>query len=351
MPKVKNRVYNALPPYLGGKRRLNPWIFGKLAQVIPVEKWQDCIFADAFLGGGAVSVYAKLQGFKTILANDLSQRSQLIIHGLLANQRVKLSKTDTFLFTASLPTEQLPGRIEKTLCPTVFSTRHAQAIDRGLYQAEQTADPAKRALLYLLLWHAVVSFVCFGTSIGSSNRPYAEVLKGDRDWETLNPKRFTDGSLERLLRPTGLILEEKRRVLNTGIVGGSPVKGFQLDASEFVSAIEADILYLDPPYPQTANYERSNQILDLILRGANIEQTISPFSRDTQPLETLLKNAQHIPTWVLSYGSKTLTLEELIGLVSAHAGKRSVQGYAKQYQHMTHVSKTQTNYEYLVIAY
>ena len=52
-------LFNGLPPYPGGKRRLTPWIFAKLSQHVTSEEWSQLTFLDAFLGGGVVSLYAR----------------------------------------------------------------------------------------------------------------------------------------------------------------------------------------------------------------------------------------------------------------------------------------------------
>ena len=58
------KMFDALLPYFGGKRKLCPVIFGLISKHIPREQWQGKVFIDAFLGSGAVSLYAKAQGFK-----------------------------------------------------------------------------------------------------------------------------------------------------------------------------------------------------------------------------------------------------------------------------------------------
>ena len=47
--------YGALPPYLGGKRRLAPLIFALLAETRPRASWPGLAFLDPCCGGGAVA--------------------------------------------------------------------------------------------------------------------------------------------------------------------------------------------------------------------------------------------------------------------------------------------------------
>ena len=45
-------LFDALPAYLGGKRRLVPKIFGALATVVPPEAWPGQIFLPCSLVPG-----------------------------------------------------------------------------------------------------------------------------------------------------------------------------------------------------------------------------------------------------------------------------------------------------------
>lgn len=341
----------ALPSYFGGKRRHLSWIFNHLAQAIPREEWRKLVFLDAFMGGGSVSMAAKALGFRQVLSNDCSLRSQLIAEALLCNTRVTIESADLLWLNRELPKTEAPGLMETEYCPSVLSRRQARQVDRWLYWARQVRDNTKRALLLILIWHTVVDFVCFPTSFGASNRPYAEAEDGLRSWDSLNPKRYVDGCIPRLLQPSIETLRKKHLVINRGIFGGAPVQYARLDALAFLQGNSGDLLFADPPYAGTLRYETSYAVLDHLLSGEKQTMPSSPFSADTEALHTLLDAAQHIPTWVLTYGNKTIDLDGLTALVRQHAGdSRLVQGFAKQYKHLAHVSKNDNNQELLVIA-
>ncbi len=349
---MSNRM-QSLPPYYGGKRRLLRWIFGTLAKELPVEQWVTLTFTDLFLGGGSISLYAKAQGFKGVIANDLSERSAFIAKGLLTNTHIRLSELDLLKIQQLLPEDEA-GFVVQTFNPSVFSKRHADVLDRVLFHAKQTPCVTKNALFKLLAWHLVSEFVCFSTSIGTSNRPYAEALDRIRDWQELNPKRFADGSFPRLLKPTGTVIRAKCRALNRGVMGGSPVTAFQKDAFHFLQdKTDGDILFMDPPYPQTAGYESTNKVLDAVLTG-HLEMsgggTVSPFSNGTEALEHLFDLAKDYAVWVLSYGNKVVDLASLKEVVMRHAPNRKIIAVAQKYRHLAHVSKDTTNEELLIIA-
>jgi hypothetical protein len=254
MTRKRDRFYQALPPYFGGKRRLNPWIFGHLNTILPKSEWKNRVFLDAFTGGGAVSLFAKRHGFGQIYANDWSARSQLVMDGLLRNQQTILSREDLLLVTQHL--SDASGIIETELAGSVFSHRHAQALDQLMSWANGFKSPTKRSLAKLVIWHMISQYVCMPTSVGTSNRPYADVLDGRRNWQTLNPKRFIDGSFPRLLQPSFQGLETKRQAINAGVFCGTPVMGSQLDAVEFITHIRAIFSISIPHMPKRSNMKR-----------------------------------------------------------------------------------------------
>lgn len=340
--------FNALPPYLGGKRRLIPWLFKHLAKVIPASEWSSLTFMDGFLGGGAVSLFAKAQGFQTVLANDWSARSQIIGKALLQNQSTQLSKEEVLQLTHPSKTHW----IAEIYAPEVFSKRHAQALGGALEWIEQIHEPTKEALYQLLLWHLMLDFVCFPTSLGSSNRPYAQAMDGLKDWDRLPPKRFTDGSLKTLLRPAWHRLEALRKRVNQGVFSGTPVQLFQQDTAEFITQVQGDIAYFDPPYAGTVSYEKSNALLDQILfnQPVKLGSSVSTFSKDVGALDDLLEQAKHIPIWMISYGNRTVTLADLVKRIQRHQPHRKIIVESRAYKHLSHVSKNADNQEFLVIA-
>jgi 16S rRNA G966 N2-methylase RsmD len=299
--------FNGLPPYPGGKRRLVPWIFAKLTEHVPADEWANLAFLDAFLGGGAVSLYAKAQGFKEIKANDWSDRSQVVGHALLCNENITLGEADWRLIAGC----ESSGEIQTDFSPHTFSSRHADMLDRIQVAASQAEDKTQKALYQLLLWHLAGDFVCFGSSIGTSNRPYAEALDSLRAWDSLPAKRFLDKSIRRLLQPAWHLVKKRSLAINQSVIGGSPVSLFQQDALEFARQNRGDIIYFDPPYAQTSRYESAFKTIDQLLTGSLQADPPSSFSKSVDPLDALFESARHIPVWMLSYGDKTVSLDEL----------------------------------------
>src|SRR5437867_13416924 len=131
------KMWSALYPYLGGKRRLCPLIFREIDRVVPRRFWSGLTFLDAFLGGGSVSLGAKAQGFK-VVATDIAERSIVVGQALIENTRVRLTKEDVLRLLA--PRMGNPGRVERVLTPSVFTANVGRFLDAAFETAEQTGD-------------------------------------------------------------------------------------------------------------------------------------------------------------------------------------------------------------------
>ena len=140
-------IWTALPPYLGGKRRLCPIIFRELDKVLPRRRWPGMTFVDAFLGGGSVALYAKAQGFN-VVATDIAERSIIVGEALIENSRVRLTREDVLKMAAR--GDGSPGRIERDYSPKVFTRQQARFLDGALHAASIASHPAKAALYRLL---------------------------------------------------------------------------------------------------------------------------------------------------------------------------------------------------------
>ena len=143
----KLSMWSALPPYLGGKRRLCPTIFREVDRILPRRHWPDLTFLDGFLGGGSVSLYAKAQGFR-VVATDIAERGIVVGEALVANSRVRLTREDV-LRLAKDDGGGLGGW-RREYCPSTFTHDQARFLDRALRTAGETEDPAKAALIRLL---------------------------------------------------------------------------------------------------------------------------------------------------------------------------------------------------------
>jgi adenine-specific DNA methylase len=338
----KLAMWRALPPYLGGKRRLCPLIFREVDRVLPRRLWAGLTLLDGFMGAGSVSLYAKAQGFR-VIGCDIAMRSTVVGRALVENSRVTLTREDVLRLCA--PSDAPPGRIEQNYVPRVFSRSQARFLDRALSTADETRDVAKAALFRLLAIRvALLAHPMSTIQAGNMGR----VDEGRFDAITESCLRsYVDGL--RLTRPDRLWQLAQR--INAGVFEGHG-RVLQTDVLRVLPDIGAHIAYFDPPYPGTTSYEREYKILDEILEGTS--HPVSPFSRKDGGglLDQLFERAQHIPIWVLSLGNATTTLEELEARMRGYG--REVRSTSVPYAHKASVASEESkreNREYILVGW
>jgi hypothetical protein len=330
----------ALPPYLGGKRRLCSIIFRELDRVLPREHWHRLNFLDGFLGGGSVSLYAKAQGL-SVTSTDIAARSITIGDALIANNHVKLTRGDLTRVIATPLEETTPKAMP--LVPAVFTENVGAILDKLLHVAAHTHIQAKAALLRLLAVRlALLAHPMSQVRAGTAHRATTG------EWESITPsclKHYVDA----LRLDTLDELWHLARKTNAGVVAGRG-RVIQGDVLEALPEIQADIAYLDPPYPNVMSYEREYKVIDQLLEGTT--RPTSPFTaRDGASMsDTLLDRAQHIPIWILSFGNAVASLEELEAKMIRRG--RQTKAIAIRYQHLPAIAtdeKKESNREYLLL--
>ena len=331
---------HALPPYLGGKRKLCPLIFREIDRVLPRERWAGRKFLDAFLGGGSVSLYAKSQGFH-VTACDIALRSIVVGDALIANSRTRLSRED-IVAALALPDGELTLRA-MPLVPAVFTKNVGRVLDRLLTAADRSLDRAKAALLRLLAIRvAMLAHPMSQVRAGTAHRATTG------EWESITPSCLSH-YVDALRLDTPQKLWALAQKTNAGVFPGHG-EVHQGSVLEALPSVRADIAYFDPPYSGVMSYEKEYRIIDRLLEGTTRET--SPFTaRDgAAMIDTLLERAGHIPIWVLSFGNATVSLEDL-EMKMTRLGRRT-KAIAIRYQHLPAVATTekkQVNREYLLI--
>jgi adenine-specific DNA methylase len=335
-------MWSALPPYLGGKRRLCPVIFREIDRILPRKRWLECTFLDGFLGGGSVSLYAKAQGFR-VMATDIAERSTLVGKALISNSRIRLSWEDILRLAA--PHNGPAGRVEARFVPAVFTRDQARFIDRVLAIASQTRDQTKAALFKLLAIR--VAFLA---------HPMSQVRSGTiHRIETGEYENITESCLYhyidglRLMRPKKLW--EIAQQINAGVFEGEG-EILKVDVVQELPRIKAGVAYFDPPYPGVMSYERQYKVIDEILEGQ--ARSTSPFTAKNGACEIdlLLERAEHIPIWLLSLGNAVVGIEDLEAKMTRLG--RTTRSIEIKYQHLPAVAtdeKKKKNREFLVMGW
>ena len=334
-------MFNALPAYQGGKRRLAPLIFALLGGRVPPSSWRRLVFADPFLGGGGVSLAAKANGFR-VVCNDVALRSAVVGRALIANGSRRLGQADVLALLRD-PCVAYQQMAQERFVPDVLSRAHARVLDRALYWARSDDFPEplrSLALVLIIKWLLRVQPMSMlrGTDAKAA-------FSGDLD--RVSPRRV--GHYVRsfsLLRPSAWwrLAED----VNRGVFPGQGA-AHQQDVFAFLSHVAADVVYLDPPYAGTASYEREYGVLDELLEGE--QRDVSGFSRSADLLQELFLACRHIPVWLVSFNNSVLSLEELEAMVRLH--RPNVTSVRVAYRHLGSIAseeKNAKNEEYVILA-
>lgn len=268
MPSSKKalRIFDGVPAYLGGKRKLLATIFRELAKAVDPLEWRNCSFVDGFAGGGSVSIYAKAQ-FREVLSNDYSDRSAMIARAILENDDLRLTREDGVLLIAG-------AESATNWCasqPDWFIPGTARIIDRGLAYADDVANPTRAALLRLVLWR----FVCL-------SRPSS----GD-----FTSRNLVERAMGGELKNTGVVSAKYAfrppnvrdawhwsEQTNRSVFRGN-LRFEQRDAITASAEWGADVVYIDPPYAGDSAYETFYRMADSSMAQREIPRDgVSPFS-------------------------------------------------------------------------
>jgi hypothetical protein len=333
----------ALPPYIGGKRRLLGHIFKHMPK--PSEA---PVLVDAFLGGGSVSLFGKARGYR-VVCNDIALRGYIVGKALIENDRVTLTAEDvTRLFADS--GDGGPGFIEQHFSRGVLTAKHAHFLD-GAFSVARQVEGTKGWLLLLLLTRYIIGVRPMGCDFGA--RTIMEQLE-DGEWEKVNPNYLRQMIRKSATGHPKSLAGALAEVINAGVFSnGQRNEVHRLDVFDLLKQVEGDILYLDPPYAGALSYESQLKTLDCILEGRMVKGEASVFSkaRAEDALERLLDASQRFPLWVISYGNATMGLDDLVAVVSRF--RRVVHAEAILHNHLRSLmgeERRAANRELLLVA-
>ena len=221
------RYLNAAQPYLGGKRKIARQILQTIASDYEVEP--GATFADAFAGGCAVGMAAKLLGYR-VIANDRGPIAIATGKALIENRSRTLTREAITMALEGPPIEEMPSEKElsvpeacrTTLARMAGAAREAEGMDRSLLEA----------------WTA-------RTALGMSSWGIPTMGAGRRDFDDMTPGQATQ--LTRTGKPVSMALKAAK-TLNAGVFdNGLGNEMRQGDAVEFLAEVEADVAYCNPP--------------------------------------------------------------------------------------------------------
>lgn len=323
MPKSALACLDSLPQYLGSKRELGPAIF-RAIQDGGFPAGRGHVLCDAFAGGCSVSLTGKRLGY-SVIANDSSLRSEAVARAFVENDRVTLDEADV--------ARALEQTVKDWWLPPIKDLPWPDGAREVLAQIAKAAltyeDDAKRALMQALMLKTATRLSMWG-QVRSEGVSHAR--KGQ--WDAMT--RTQIDRVPALTRPRAMMMRALKAMQVGVFSNGLRNEARQEDVLDMLSTQGAmDVLYLDPPYPETETYERNYWALDGILENQTPPKGPGRFSRagGWRHLGDVFDAASAIPLWVLSISGRGVEPEELAELMRERG--RKVEHHAVRYGHIT----------------
>ncbi|MEQ3452065.1 DNA adenine methylase [Enterococcus cecorum] len=248
--KVEYNVSYPKVNYIGNKEKLAEWIINNF----PVKSGK---VLDLFSGGASVSFEAKKKDY-IVYSNDVLYSSYVISKTLIENSSVLL---DVSHIDLALETEVFLEEKNKF-----------KWLENKLFYPEEI-DELSKLVVYssTLVGYEKYFFQSLIRRAIIRKLPYSRM---NVDWENIKKLRDEDYSYEKYGRRRAYHNESfsthmKKNLLdynNAIFSNGFDNKSFQLDAIDMIDNISyVDVIYMDPPYPNTMNkYDSFYGAYDLI---------------------------------------------------------------------------------------
>ena len=344
LPRVTKKIGFPSTRFMGSKTKLLPYIID-IVNKLPIRT----IF-DAFSGSGVVSYALKKAGY-VVISNDFLSYSHNIAKGLVENSKVRLAGDDINNIMTKNP--RAKTFIRDTFDGLYFSNEDNVFLDNVISNVQNLDNEYKINIAL-----AALSRAC--------------LKKRPRGLFTYIGERYHDGrrDLHYSLKDHFLfsIAEYNNAVFDNGKSGHIALNDDILN----LDAIDADIVYLDPPYyskHSDNDYVRRYHFIEGLCRnweGVDIqhETKTKKFARYPSPFDTKVGTYRAFEeifwryknkTMLISYSSNGLpTKDELVSLLEVVGKNVEVTEIEYRYSSGTHYHKIGDNNsgvnEYLFLA-
>lgn len=286
--------------YIGNKEKLAEWIISNIPSDVKV-------IIDGFSGGGSISYKLKSLGYK-VYSNDILRINYLISKGLIENDREVLTQEDVSIIFHGIP---IKGYITKNYKNRYYFEEECMELDLYRENIKKLENEYKRAIALILLRRAMVR-----------KMPYSRFNIG---WEKIKELRNEDYSYKKYGRKRAYhnqsfkfhFLENLVDYNNAIFKGKKDCYAYNNDIFDFLeSDIEADLVYLDPPYAGTLNdYYNFYSFLDSYVLQKEIPHFKNDFKNKKNmlfTLENLIQKSSKYKYCILSYNDKAYPSIEIL---------------------------------------
>ena len=323
--------------YIGNKEKIVDWI----SSLLPSDAKS---FFDVFAGGCSVAYMAKTKGLQ-VFANDILRINFNIAKALIENSNETLNEDDIEIIFKGEP---FKGFMTENYTDQYFFEEECMQLDLYKANIEKLSTSFKKALALILMRRAMIR-----------KMPYSRfTIKWDKV-KQLRDEEFSYLHYKRRRhyhnQTFRFHFEDNLKEYNEAVFdNGQNNMAYNLDVFKAVEKINADIIYMDPPYAGTMNdYFGFYGLLDSYITSTITEPFENNFiDKNTiiQQFDALFCKLKNYRYWMLSYNSRSKpSKEELLQLLYKYSNKVVVHEMPYAYR-VTGKEKKKKDIEYLFIA-
>lgn len=293
--------------YIGNKEKIVSWI----SSLIPDDVTS---LLDVFAGGCSVGYMAKEKGLQ-VYTNDILQINYYIGKALVENNDVRLTQADVDMVFSGVPVE---GFMFNNYSNVFYFPDECKQLDLYRMNVDRLNNEYKKALALILLRRSMIR-----------KMPYSRFTI---NWEKIQQLRDEVFSYEHYGRKRAyhnksfrFHFEDNLAEYNAAVFSnGKNNRAYNLDVFEAIESINADLIYMDPPYAGTMNdYFGFYGLLDSYIEGrisAPFDNSFIDKSTIIDQFDILFGHLGKYRYWMLSYNSRSKPgKEELLALLRRYA--------------------------------
>lgn len=293
--------------YIGNKEKITHWI----CDHFPIDV--NSIF-DAFSGGCSLSFEAKKRGYR-VISNDILKVNYNLAKALIENRDVTLNENDIEMIFQGIPKK---GFMAKNYSNVYFFENECKELDRYRENIENFECEYKKSLAYSLIRRAMIR-----------KMPYSRFTI---NWEKIVQLRDEEYSYQKYKRRRAYHNQSFKehfianlKDYNNAIFDNSHNnQAYNEDIFNLIDKVDADLIYLDPPYSGTMNnYFRFYGLVDEYIVSKKLKPFNNNFIEKNEVIELFKKlfaKLEKYKYWLLSYNSSSYPFkEELIDMLSQYS--------------------------------
>lgn len=322
--------------YIGNKEKIASWICKQIPKDVKVV-------LDAFSGGASVSYEAKKRGY-SVVSNDIMEINYNISKALIENKFEILSSDDINIIFSGQPKK---GFMYKNYANKLYFPEECMELDLYTDNIKKLDSDYKKALALSILRRAMIR-----------KMPYSRFTV---PWNKIVQLRDEEYSYKKYKRKRAYhnqsfkyhFIKELTSYNNAVFDNKKDCKAYNEDIFTLVDNVNADLIYLDPPYTGTMNnYFGFYGAVDEMLKGKILQPYDNNFVNKKTAIDLfdqLFQKLGKYKYWMLSYNNSSYpTKEQLIDILSKYSNNIKVLEYEHSYK-VTGKENKNKNIEYLFI--